>query len=59
MSAPPMFQTQSEVPQELWRDDLRYRVVIFPGTGGKCCWALVMDTDRAENVFSQYTSGNY
>jgi hypothetical protein len=59
VNAPRSFQTTAEVPTELWRDDKKYRVLIFPGAGGKCCWALVMDSDTAENAFGQYMYGNY
>jgi hypothetical protein len=59
VGAPPLFPTTGESPPELWQGDAHYRVIIFPGSGGICCWALVMDTDKAVNHFAQYSSGTY
>jgi len=59
VGAPPLFSTVREDPQDLWRGNEHYAVVLFPGSGGKCCWALVMDKQEAPNVFARYLSGTY
>ncbi len=57
LGVPALFYAAILKPTELWHDALHYRVAVFPGAEGKCCWALVMNTDDAKNIFSQYTNG--
>ena len=54
VGAPSDFLTAVQAPKELWHDDYQYRVVVWPGSEGKCCWALVMEKEGAKNVFSKY-----
>lgn len=53
LGVPDRFLRTTEVPTQLWHDDLRYRVVIWPGRGAPCAWALVMQNDAAIDAFSQ------
>jgi hypothetical protein len=53
LGAPPKFLTKLESPKELWVGDNHYRVVIWPGSGGACTWALVMENEKAIDAFSQ------
>jgi hypothetical protein len=52
MGVPGDFKTTTEQPRDLWHGDAHYRVVIWSGKVGKCTWALVMDSDRATDIFS-------
>lgn len=54
LGAPGIFYSVTQQPRELWNDQFQYQVFVFPGSQGKCCWALVMETERAKNVFAQY-----
>lgn len=49
--APGAFLTDLESPRDLWQGNLHYRVLLWPGDGGKCCWALVMEDEHASNPF--------
>lgn len=50
LGAPELFVAAMVTPH----DQMQMRVFIFPGTGGKCCWALVLENNSASNVFAQY-----
>jgi hypothetical protein len=52
LGAPDDFKTTTQTPTNLWHGDSHYRVVIWSGKVGKCTWALVMDNDRATDMFS-------
>jgi hypothetical protein len=54
LGVPPIFYAQTEFPSDLWTADHHYQVFLFPGTAGKCCWALVMQKEDSPNVFAQY-----
>lgn len=58
LQVPAIFLQRTETPRDLWNGDNHYRVSLWPGQQGKCCWALVMETDNAPNVFgnSAYTA---
>jgi hypothetical protein len=50
---PARFYRRMEVPTSLWHDTHHYRVVIWPGDGGQCTWALVLESENAKDVFSR------
>jgi hypothetical protein len=52
LGVPAEFKTTTDSPTNLWHGDAHYRVVIWSGKVGKCTWALVMDSDRATDMFS-------
>ena len=49
--APNDFVANTQRPKDLWHDDKEYRVMLWPGGGGKCCWALVLEKSDAANPF--------
>lgn len=53
---PAKFIPTTNQPAELWHDQLHYQVFFFAGSGGKCCWALVMESENIPNPFAQYGS---
>jgi hypothetical protein len=52
VGVPADFLSASESPKELWQGEKQYRVVVWPGGAGKCCWALVIENAGAKNIFS-------
>ncbi|HUB26440.1 MAG TPA: hypothetical protein VL992_13520 [Tepidisphaeraceae bacterium] len=50
---PARFYRRLEVPRSLWHDTHHYSVVIWPGDGGQCTWALVLESERAKDMFSR------
>jgi hypothetical protein len=52
LGIPASFLTTDQIPRELWHGNSHYRVVIWPGPAGQCTWAVAMDSDTADDVFS-------
>jgi hypothetical protein len=53
LGIPTSFQSATLFPSDLWHDNLHYRVMIWPGSGGHCTWALVLENEQAEDLFCQ------
>ncbi|MDP9175673.1 MAG: hypothetical protein M3O30_17660 [Planctomycetota bacterium] len=51
LGAPNHFLPAVEMRKELWRDDLHYRVVIWPDVKAQCTWAVVMESEAVPDVF--------
>lgn len=56
LKSPESYVTTMKTPEPAG-DPHKYRVVIWPGMGGKCAWALVMDNPSAHDAFSSYSYG--
>lgn len=56
LGVPSQFVRTLEVNKSLWHDAHHDSVVLWPGSEGKCTWALVLETESAKDDFS---SGYY
>ena len=54
LGVPAMFYRSVGVPKDCWHDDARYQVVLWPGAGGKCTWALVLEKENSVDEFSSF-----
>ena len=54
LGVPAIFRKTVDEPKDLWQGEKHYQVVIWPGSEGKCTWALVMEKDKAVDPFQMY-----
>jgi hypothetical protein len=51
LGMPADFRISRETPSDLWHDNKHYRVVIWSDDSGKSTWALVLENEKAQDVF--------